>query len=69
MCLKSNIASLPLSYPQSTVVTGSFRQRNYSIYPKVVDFTDKKTRSKLNNTVSALAMSVTRNSVFYLTWR
>jgi len=41
MCLKSNIASLPLSYLQSTVVTDSFRQRNYSIYPKVDDFVDK----------------------------
>jgi len=42
MCLKSNIASLPHIYPQSTVVTGSFRQRNYSTYPYVADFTDKK---------------------------
>jgi len=33
---------LPLSYPSSTVVIGSFRQRNYSIYPKVADFADKK---------------------------
>jgi len=37
--------SFSLSYTPSTVVTGSFRQRNYSIYPKVADFTDK-TRSK-----------------------
>jgi len=42
MYLKSNIASLLLSYPPSTVVTGSFRQRNYLIYPKVADFADKK---------------------------
>jgi len=34
---------LPLSYPPSTVDTGSFIQRNYSIYPKVADFTDKNT--------------------------
>jgi len=55
---------LSLSYPPSTVVTGSFRQRKYSIYPKVAD----KTCSKYN-IVSTLAISVTRNSVFYLTWR
>jgi len=42
MCLKFNTASLSLSYPPSTVVTGSFRQRNYSIYAKVVNFADKK---------------------------
>ena len=43
MCLKFNTASLSLSCPPSTVVTGSFRQRNYSIYPKVADFADKNT--------------------------
>jgi len=37
MCLKFNTASLSLSYLPSTVVTGSFWQRNYSIYPKVAD--------------------------------
>jgi len=64
MCLKSNTAFLSLSYPQSTVVTGLFRQRNYSIYPKVANFADKK--CSLTNIVSTLAMSVTRNSVQYL---
>jgi len=43
MCWKSNTPSLSLSYPPSTVVTSSFRQRNYPIYPKVADFADKNT--------------------------
>jgi len=38
---KINTASLSLSYPPTTVVTGSFMERNYSIYPKVADFADK----------------------------
>jgi len=43
MCLKSNSYSIfALNYPPNTVVTGSFRQQNYSIYPKVDDFADKK---------------------------
>jgi len=42
MCLKFNTASLSLSYLPSTVVTGSFRPRKFSVYPKVADFTDKK---------------------------
>jgi len=67
ICLKFNIPSLSLSYPPSTVVKGLFRQRDYSIYPKVADFTDKNVQNK--NIVSALATCVTQNSVFYLTWR
>jgi len=43
MCLKFNTAYLLPTYPPSTVVIGSFRQRNYSIYLKVADFTDKNT--------------------------
>jgi len=43
MCLKSNAASLLLSYPPSTVVTGSLGKGiSYSIYPKVANFADKK---------------------------
>jgi len=45
ICLKFDTISLSLSYPPSAVVIGSFRQRNYSIYPKVADLADK-TRSK-----------------------
>jgi len=45
--LKYNSASLSLSHPPSTVVTVSFRQRNYSIYPKVADFADKNVQNKI----------------------
>jgi len=47
MYLKFNTASLSLSYPPSTVITGSFRQRNYSIYPKVADFADMHVQNQI----------------------
>jgi len=48
LCLKFNTAFLSRSYSPSTVVTGSFRQRNYSIYQKVADFANKESLSKSN---------------------
>jgi len=60
MCLKFSTASLSLSYPPSTVVTGSFREKNYLIYPKVADFADKiHVQNQIIIIVSALAICVT----------